>query len=164
MSGSWRARKIIPGDPCATVRSSRRSSSGRGERRGESSGGEAPRVANRLVRSVRDFAQVSDEKIITKNRVKDTMKKLGIDDRGLDRTDREILRAIIEKFSGGPVGLSTLAAATAEEADTVEDVYEPYLMQCGYLQRTSKGRVVTQLAYELLGVSLPPDAQRALFA
>ena len=123
-----------------------------------------PRVANRLVRSVRDFAQVSDEKIITKNRVKDTMKKLGIDDRGLDRTDREILRAIIEKFAGGPVGLSTLAAATAEEADTVEDVYEPYLMQCGYLQRTSKGRVVTQLAYELLGVSLPRDAQRGLFA
>ncbi len=123
-----------------------------------------PRVANRIVRSVRDFAQVSDEKTITRNRVKDTMKKLGIDDRGLDRTDREILRAIIEKFAGGPVGLSTLAAATAEEADTVEDVYEPYLMQCGYLQRTSKGRVVTQLAYELLGVSLPPDTpQRALF-
>ncbi len=113
-----------------------------------------PRVANRLVRSIRDFAQVSDESVISKDRVKDTLHKLGVDDRGLDRTDREILRTIIEKFAGGPVGLSTLAAATAEEADTLEDVYEPYLMQCGYLQRTSKGRVVTELAYDLLDVAV----------
>ncbi len=123
-----------------------------------------PRVANRLVRSVRDFAQVGGEPTITLHRVQETMEKLGIDDRGLDRTDREILRTIIEKFSGGPVGLSTLAAATAEETDTVEDVYEPYLMQCGYLQRTSKGRMATQSAYALLGITLPEDAQRVLFA
>ena len=121
-----------------------------------------PRVANRLVRSVRDFAQVSDENIVSKDRVSVTLGKLGVDDKGLDHTDREILRAIIEKFGGGPVGLSTLAAATAEEPDTLEDVYEPYLMQCGYLQRTAKGRVVTQRSYELLGIPLEEDAQLQL--
>lgn len=109
-----------------------------------------PRIANRLIRSVRDFAQVNDEQLISQNRVNDTLQKLGIDHQGLDRTDREILRTIIDKFAGGPVGLSTLAAATAEEAETLEDVYEPYLMQCGYLQRTSKGRIATELAYALL--------------
>jgi Holliday junction DNA helicase RuvB len=122
-----------------------------------------PRIANRLIRSIRDFAQVSDEHSITKDRVEVTLGKLGIDDKGLDHTDREILRTIVEKFSGGPVGLSTLAAATAEEADTLEDVYEPYLMQCGYLQRTAKGRTVTELGYALLGVELSEDAQRRLF-
>lgn len=121
-----------------------------------------PRVANRLIRSVRDFAQVSDESSISQDRVKDTLQKLGVDDRGLDRTDREILQTIIEKFAGGPVGLSTLAAATAEETDTLEDVYEPYLMQCGYLQRTSKGRVVTERAYDLLGMSLRDESQMKL--
>lgn len=123
-----------------------------------------PRIANRLVRSVRDFAQVSDEVVISQDRVKDTLMKLGVDDKGLDATDRTILQTIIEKFAGGPVGLSTLAAATAEEADTLEDVYEPYLMQCGYLQRTPKGRTVTRLAYDLLGITLPEDAQKNLFA
>lgn len=122
-----------------------------------------PRIANRLVRSVRDFAQVSDEDTVSKERVTDTLGKLGIDDKGLDHTDRDILRTIIEKFRGGPVGLSTLAAATAEEADTLEDVYEPYLMQCGYLQRTSKGRTVTSLAYELLEIEITEDVQQKLF-
>lgn len=122
-----------------------------------------PRIANRLVRSVRDFAQVSNEAVVSSERVRDTLQKLGIDDKGLDHTDREILRTIIEKFAGGPVGISTLAAATAEEADTLEDVYEPYLMQCGYLQRTSKGRTVTERAYALLGIELSEDAQQKLF-
>lgn len=122
-----------------------------------------PRIANRLVRSVRDFAQVKDETIISQDRVKDTLLKLGVDHNGLDATDRTILETIIEKFGGGPVGLSTLAAATAEETDTLEDVYEPYLMQCGYLHRTPKGRMVTRLAYDALGILLPEDAQRNLF-
>jgi Holliday junction DNA helicase RuvB len=122
-----------------------------------------PRIANRLVRSIRDFAQVSDETTVSKDRVVTTLGKLGIDDKGLDHTDREILRTIVEKFRGGPVGVSTLAAATAEEIDTLEDVYEPYLMQCGYLQRTSKGRIVTALGYALLGIELSKDAQQKMF-
>lgn len=116
-----------------------------------------PRIANRLVRAMRDFAQVSGEKDISLERVCSTLETLGIDDRGLDRTDRAILQAIIEKFSGGPVGLGTLAAVTAEEEETLEDVYEPYLMQQGYLQRTPKGRMATQLAYSLLGMNMPPS-------
>jgi Holliday junction DNA helicase RuvB len=122
-----------------------------------------PRVANRLVRAVRDFAQVEGEKQVSLARVRSTLEALGIDDRGLDRTDRAILAAIIEKFGGGPVGLSTLAAATAEEEETLEDVYEPYLLQQGYLQRTPKGRVATQLAYRLLGLSIPEAVQKNLF-
>ncbi len=114
-----------------------------------------PRIGNRLVRSIRDFAQVRDEETISTQRVQTTLRKLGVDERGLDTTDRMILQTIIEKFAGGPVGLSTLAAATAEEPDTLEDVYEPYLMQCGYLQRTAKGRTVTQLAYDLLEMAPP---------
>ncbi|MDD5103281.1 MAG: Holliday junction branch migration DNA helicase RuvB [Candidatus Peribacteraceae bacterium] len=114
-----------------------------------------PRIANRLVRAIRDFAQVKGEKTVTLDRVRATMEALGIDDRGLDRTDRAILQAIIAKFGGGPVGLSTLAAATAEEEETLEDVYEPYLLQQGYLQRTPKGRVATTHAYSLLGMPMP---------
>ncbi len=122
-----------------------------------------PRVANRLVRAIRDFAQVNDEPLISLKRVNKTLDSLGVDDRGLDKTDREILKAIIEKFGGGPVGLSTLAAATSEEEQTLEDMYEPYLLQQGYLQRTPKGRTVTQLAYELLGLPVPTDVQQGLF-
>lgn len=122
-----------------------------------------PRICNRLVRAIRDFAQVKGERAVSLERVRSTLEALGIDDRGLDRTDRAILRAIIEKFSGGPVGLSTLAAATAEEEETLEDVYEPYLLQQGYLQRTSKGRVATPHAYSLLGTSMPEGAQKNLF-
>lgn len=118
-----------------------------------------PRIANRLVRSVRDFAQVKDEGTITVSRVAETLDTLGIDGTGLDITDRLILKTIIEKFAGGPVGLSTLAAATAEEQETLEDVYEPYLIQQGFLQRTAKGRQATKLAYEQLGITAPEGAQ-----
>jgi Holliday junction DNA helicase RuvB len=121
-----------------------------------------PRIGNRLVRSVRDFAQVEGESSVTIDRVTTTLDALGIDARGLDRVDRSILCAIIEKFSGGPVGLSTLAAVTAEEEDTLEDVYEPYLMQQGFLQRTPKGRTVTKHAYEVLGIPCPREAQGAM--
>lgn len=122
-----------------------------------------PRIANRLVRSIRDFAQVKDEERISRSRAEQTLRSLGVDEQGLDSTDRMILSTIIEKFNGGPVGLSTLAAATAEEPDTLEDVYEPYLMQCGYLQRTAKGRVVTPLGYDLLGESAPESVQKAMW-
>jgi Holliday junction DNA helicase RuvB len=118
-----------------------------------------PRIANRLVRSVRDFAQVSSEKMITHTRAKTTLTSLGIDERGLDTTDRLILLTLIEKFSGGPVGLGSLAATLSEEEETLEDVYEPYLLQCGFLQRTPKGRVVTKHAYTLLGMDVPEGGQ-----
>ena len=121
-----------------------------------------PRIANRLVRSVRDFAQVGGESVISVDRVETTLGAIGIDARGLDRTDRAILESIIAKFSGGPVGLSTLAAVTSEEEETLEDVYEPYLMQQGFLQRTPKGRVATKLAYKLLGMRAPENAQGAM--
>jgi len=122
-----------------------------------------PRIANRLVRAMRDFAQVGNESEISLDRVRSTLEVLGIDARGLDRTDRLILQTIIEKFGGGPVGLGTLAAATAEEEETLEDVYEPYLLQQGYLQRTPKGRTVTPLAYGLLGMNISETAQKNLF-
>ena len=121
-----------------------------------------PRVANRLVRSVRDFAQVQDEKRISHERTTTTLSSLGIDERGLDMTDREILISLVEKFGGGPVGLSTLATTIAEEEETLEDVYEPYLMQQGYIQRTPKGRMATQLTYEVLGQQIP-DQPQSLF-
>lgn len=123
-----------------------------------------PRIGNRLVRSIRDFAQVQNEETIGLARACDTLHALGIDERGLDRTDRSILHAIIEKFGGGPVGLSTLAAATAEEEETIEDVYEPYLLQQGYLQRTPKGRMATRHAFDLLGLSMPESVQKQLFS
>ncbi|KKW39626.1 Holliday junction DNA helicase RuvB [Candidatus Peribacteria bacterium RIFOXYC2_FULL_55_14] len=122
-----------------------------------------PRVANRLVRAVRDFAQVQNEKRISHERALSTLVSLGIDERGLDETDREILRSLVEKFGGGPVGLSTLATTIAEEEDTLEDVYEPYLIQQGYLQRTSKGRMVTPLTYEALNLR-SPDPLQPLFS
>ncbi len=114
-----------------------------------------PRIANRLVRSIRDFAQVNDEPTVSLSRVKATLTSLGIDDRGLDTTDRLILLSIIEKFGGGPVGLGALAATLSDEQETLEDVYEPYLLQCGYVQRTPKGRIATKMAYELLGLEMP---------
>ncbi len=127
-----------------------------------SSARSTPRIANRLVRSIRDFAQVEGEKTVTIDRVEHTLSALGIDARGLDRTDRCILESIITKFAGGPVGLSTLAAVTAEEEDTLEDVYEPYLLQQGFLQRTPKGRIVTKHAYEVLGMRAPEGVQGAM--
>jgi len=122
-----------------------------------------PRVANRLVRAVRDFAQVAGDKKVTFDRVHDTLARLGVDEQGLDRTDRLILTSIVEKFNGGPVGLSTLAAATGEEEQTLEDMVEPYLLQQGYLQRTSKGRIITKLACDLLNMDLPEGVQAKMF-
>lgn len=119
-----------------------------------------PRIANRLVRSVRDFAQVREESVISVQCVNDTLRSLDVDTDGLDATDRALLSAIVDSFAGGPVGLSTLAAILAEEQDTIEDVYEPYLMQQGYLQRTPKGRMVTRKAYEKLGRALPGDGMQ----
>ena len=118
-----------------------------------------PRIANRLVRSIRDFAEVNGETSVTPERVKATLTSLGIDAGGLDTTDRLILLTVIEKFAGGPVGLGSLSAALSEEEETLEDVYEPYLIQCGFLHRTPKGRAVTKLAYELLGMKMPEGAQ-----
>ncbi len=121
-----------------------------------------PRIANRLVRSVRDFAHVVGEMGVDLACVNRTLTSLDIDGDGLDRTDRALLAALVEQFSGGPAGLSTLAAILAEEQDTIEDVYEPYLMQQGYLQRTPKGRMATQKAYDKLGKQMPQN-QNSLF-
>jgi Holliday junction DNA helicase RuvB len=113
-----------------------------------------PRVANRLLKRVRDYAQVMAEGVITEAVALEALARLEIDFLGLDEVDHKVLRTIIEKFDGGPVGLDTIAASISEEADTIMDVYEPYLMQVGFLQRTPRGRLATRLAYEHLG--LPP--------
>lgn len=112
-----------------------------------------PRVANRLLKRVRDFAQVKANNIIDGKVAKAALKMLGVDELGLDETDRRLLRTMVEKFGGGPVGLETLAAAASEETETIEDVYEPYLMQIGFLQRTPRGRVITPLACRHLGLT-----------
>jgi holliday junction DNA helicase RuvB len=104
-----------------------------------------PRIANRILRRVRDVAQVRHEGAITLDVAREALELMEVDGDGLERTDRALLRAIVDKFGGGPVGLSTLAVALGEEPDTIEDVYEPYLLQLGYLQRTPRGRVVTEL-------------------
>ncbi len=111
-----------------------------------------PRVANRLLKRVRDFAQVEKEGIITKEIAKEALEFLEIDSMGLETGDRRILEAIIKKFNGGPVGLQTLAAAGSEEGDTVLDIYEPYLIQLGFIERTPRGRIATKLAYQHLGI------------
>lgn len=113
-----------------------------------------PRVANRLLKRVRDYAQVKARGVITGEVARAALAFLGVDALGLDHTDRKLLRIIIEKFNGGPVGLETLAAATGEEAGTLEDVFEPYLMQAGLLARTQRGRVATPAAYRHLGLPL----------
>lgn len=114
-----------------------------------------PRVANRLLKRLRDYAQVRADGVITQDVAKDALAKLEVDDLGLDEVDHKVLRAIIEKFEGGPVGLETIAAAISEEADTIMDVYEPYLLQLGFLGRTPRGRVATRLAYHHLKVPYP---------
>ena len=121
-----------------------------------------PRIANRILRAIRDFAQTNGESAISLERARRTLASLDIDGLGLDAVDRTILRTIIEKFAGGPVGLSTLAAATAEEEQTLEDVYEPYLLQIGFLMRTPQGRSVTPLACAHLGLPVPRSPQEAL--
>jgi Holliday junction DNA helicase RuvB len=123
-----------------------------------------PRIANRLLRAIRDFAQIQGERTIGLPRALESLHSLDIDERGLDAVDRAILSAIVEKFSGGPVGLSTLAAVIAEEEQTLEDVYEPYLLQMGFLKRTPQGRMTTPLAYTHLGLQVPRNAQEELFA
>lgn len=116
-----------------------------------------PRIANRLLRRVRDFAQVRADGIITESVAKDGLDLLEVDTLGLDDADRRLLLTIIEKYSGGPVGLDTLAASSGEETVTIEDVCEPYLLQLGFLNRTPKGRVATRLAYEHLGIKQLTD-------
>ncbi len=121
-----------------------------------------PRVANRLLKRVRDYAQVMAEGVITEEVALQALAKLEIDAQGLDEVDHKILRTIVEKFDGGPVGLDTIAAAISEEADTIMDVYEPYLLQLGFLDRTPRGRAATRLAYEHLGISYPKDQPHLL--
>ena len=107
-----------------------------------------PRVANRLLRRVRDFAQIDGQKSITAILANESLHRLDVDDKGLDDMDKRILLSVIDKFSGGPVGLNTLAVAIGEERDTIEEIYEPYLIQRGFLNRTPRGRVATELAYQ----------------
>jgi Holliday junction DNA helicase RuvB len=121
-----------------------------------------PRVANRLLKRVRDFAQVRHAGAIDEDVAGEALDMLEVDEAGLDRLDREILRAICNKFGGGPVGLSTLSAAVSEEPDTIEDVYEPYLLQQGLIKRTPRGRMATPAAFEHLGLALP-DSVASLF-
>ncbi|MFZ5754166.1 MAG: Holliday junction branch migration DNA helicase RuvB [Bacillota bacterium] len=111
-----------------------------------------PRIANRLLKRVRDYAQVQGQRIITKDLADHALNLLEVDHLGLDATDRRLLLSIIEKFGGGPVGLDTLAASISEETTTIDDVYEPYLLQLGFLQRTPRGRVATIFAYQHLGI------------
>ncbi len=119
-----------------------------------------PRVANRILRRVRDVAEVRHEGKVTTEVTAEALELLEVDGHGLERTDRQLLQAVVERFDGGPVGLSTLAVALGEEPDTVEDVYEPYLLQLGFLQRTPRGRVVTKLGRAHVGA---PKKEEALF-
>lgn len=128
-----------------------------------------PRVANRLLRRVRDYAEVRAGGVVTGEVARSALGLLEVDSLGLDEIDHRVLRTIIEKFGGGPVGLETIAASVNEESDTIMDVYEPYLMQLGFLSRTPRGRVATRLGYEHLGVSYPvgvtePSPQRTFWA
>ncbi len=116
-----------------------------------------PRIANRLLKRVRDFAQVKGDGVITLAMAQQGLKMLGIDEIGLDPVDRRMLDTMIDKFNGRPVGLDTIAAATGEDATTIEDVYEPYLLQLGFLARTPRGRVAMPAAYAHMGYKLPPD-------
>ena len=116
-----------------------------------------PRIANRLLKRVRDFAQITADGIITDDIADKALVMLEVDKMGLDHTDRMLLNAMIHKFAGGPVGLDTIAAAISEETDTIEDVYEPYLLQLGFINRTPRGRVATIAAYEHLNIPYPKD-------
>jgi Holliday junction DNA helicase RuvB len=118
-----------------------------------------PRIANRILRRVRDVAEVRHTGAITNEVAREALQLMEIDQAGLERTDRELLRAVVERFSGGPVGLSTLAVALGEEPDTIEDVYEPYLLQLGFLQRTPRGRIVTKLGRAHIGATPEPEAK-----
>ncbi len=125
-----------------------------------------PRIANRLLKRVRDFADVRAQGRINQSVADDALGMLEVDDLGLDDIDRQVLRAIIEKFEGGPVGLDTIAAAISEEPDTIMDVYEPFLLQLGFIDRTPRGRIATRRAYAHLGIQFPeatPSGQQTLF-
>jgi Holliday junction DNA helicase RuvB len=122
-----------------------------------------PRVANRLLKRVRDFAEVRGAGSIDARVAREALDLLEVDEAGLDRLDRDILRSICEKFGGGPVGLSTLSVAVGEESDTIEDVYEPYLLQQGFIMRTPRGRVATDAAFAHLGLEAPRDGAQRLF-
>lgn len=124
-----------------------------------------PRIVNRLLRRVRDFAEVKGQGLITRDMAKQSLTALEVDEAGLDKMDRHLLKVLIEKFSGGPVGIDTLAVAISEEVDTITDVYEPYLIQSGFLSRTPRGRVATPHAYAHLGITnrAPSPDQKDLF-
>ena len=122
-----------------------------------------PRVANRILRRVRDVAEVRYDGLVTLDVAREALALLEVDEHGLERADRELLGAIAHKFGGGPVGLSTLAVTLGEEPETIEDVYEPYLLQLGLLQRTPRGRIVTDLGRERAGASPPDPPESALF-
>jgi len=122
-----------------------------------------PRIANRLLRRVRDFAQVRADGVIDGAVARAALEVFRVDDKGLDKVDGAILDALIHRFDGGPVGLSTLAVSVSEEPDTIEDVYEPFLMQLGFIRRTPRGRVATKAAYEHLGVTVPAAVGERLF-
>ena len=115
-----------------------------------------PRLANRILKRVRDFAQVKYDGAITEEVAKVALDLMDVDKMGLDHVDRNLLTTMIEKFKGGPVGLDTLAAAIGEDAGTIEDVYEPYLIQNGFINRTPRGRMVTELAYRHFGLEIQP--------
>jgi Holliday junction DNA helicase RuvB len=114
-----------------------------------------PRIANRLLRRIRDYAQVRADGVVTAAVCHDALRLLEVDAHGFDEADRRLLRTIIDKFGGGPVGLNSLAAAIGEERDAIEDIYEPYLIQIGFLDRTPRGRVATARAYEYFGLMAP---------
>jgi holliday junction DNA helicase RuvB len=122
-----------------------------------------PRVANRILRRVRDFAQVKADGRLTLKVAQEALKMLEVDPLGLDKMDRKILLTLIEKFNGGPVGVEALSVALGEEKDTLEDVYEPFLIQCGFLNRTPRGRMATPLAYGHFGKKVPRESQGFLF-
>lgn len=122
-----------------------------------------PRIANRLLRRVRDFAQVKADGIINKTVAQEALAMLDVDEKGFDQMDRNILLAVIDKFGGGPVGIDNLSSAIGEERETIEDVYEPYLIQEGYLQRTARGRIATRLAYAHFGRKWAENNQGGLF-
>jgi Holliday junction DNA helicase RuvB len=125
-----------------------------------------PRVANRILRRVRDFAQVEGDGVITKEVSMHALNMLNVDELGLDKMDRNIMLIIINNYDGGPIGLDTLAAAVCEEKDTIEDVYEPFLIQKGFIKRTPRGRVATRLAYKHFNVEFNGDkegTQKRLF-
>ena len=124
---------------------------------------QTPRIANRLLRRARDFAQYHAHATITESIVNETLASLGVDELGLDGMDREILRMMIEKFKGGPVGLSTISSALSEEQETLEEIYEPYLLQLGFMERTSRGRIATDRAFLHLGITPPKSRESQLF-